>query len=142
MDSLNRSFIKMVSFLIHSNSQFPVDVCDYIGCLFSLESSFGTSNLALDFNNYCGMKNPLVRISSAMYAGRSGEGYFWAEYSSLNSCVVDFLLCLQYHRPKSSDYDTVEHFSRFISGFYCPECDYITKINSIYSQFKLFNNER
>ena len=71
----------------------------FIACQFALESNFGTSQLARNRNNFCGMKTPLVRISSANNAGKPLEAY--ASYSSLNDCVDDYMLCIQYHRPMS-----------------------------------------
>ena len=131
-------FIVNVSSIFKNLTQFPQEVCDFIACQFSLESSFGESGLAHANNNYCGMRNPLVRISSALHAGDAN--YHWAHYVSLENCVLDYLLCLQYYRPLSTDYDSVVHFSRFISKFYCPERTYIDKINLIYQQFKTFKS--
>ena len=131
-------FISGVASFIHTYSQFPLEVCSWIGCQFALESSYGTSRLAIDNNNYCGMRNPLVRISSALHAG--DPNFSWALYDDLESCCVDYLLCVQYHRPISDVYDTVCHFSRFIAQFYCPDKDYIDKINSIYFQFQNYLN--
>lgn len=117
-------------------SQFSDDVCDWIACQFALESSFGESSLARSNYNFCGMKNPLVRISSAIFAGDCN--YYWAQYADFDSCVVDYLLCLQYHQPISTNYDTISHLSAFLRKFYCPDKDYIDKINLIYQQFKTF----
>lgn len=136
MNNSNYSFIVNVSSIFKSLTQFPQEVCDFIACQFSLESYFGESDLACVNNNFCGMRNPLVRISSALHAGDCN--FHWAQYVSLQTCVIDYLLCLQYHRPSSIDYDSVAHFSRFISKFYCPERDYIDKINLIYQQFKFY----
>lgn len=139
MNKANYDFIIKVSDRISHYSQFPEDVCFWSACQFALESSFGESSLAHSNMNFCGMKNPLVRISSAIHCGNGN--YHWAQFIDLDSCVVDYLLCLQYHRPISTNYDTIEHFASFISKFYCPERDYIDKINSIYSQFQLLQNE-
>lgn len=138
MNNSNYSFIANVSSIFKNLTQFSQEVCDFIACQFALESSFGESALAHANNNYCGMKNPLVRISSALHAGDGN--YHWAQYVSLQDCILDYLLCLQYHRPLSTDYDSVVHFSRFISKFYCPERNYINKINLIYQQFKSFKS--
>lgn len=85
------------------------------------------------------MKNPLVRISTAVHAG--DPAFHWAQYDDLEACCFDYLLCLQYHRPKACDYDTIEHFSSFIQKFYCPEMGYIDRVNRIYSQFKIYKHE-
>lgn len=138
MNQTNYLFCSGVAVYIYTYSQFPLDVCNWIACQFALESCFGNSSLARSNNNFCGMKNPLVRISSAIHAG--DPNYFWAQYDDLFSCCVDYLLCIQYHRPLSCDYDTIEHYSCFISKFYCPDRDYIDKVNLIYSQFNSFKN--
>lgn len=130
--------IVLLSSIMSQYSNFSKEVCDFIACQFALESHFGLSPLACDNNNYCGMKNPLVRISSAIHAGDCN--FHWAQYDSIHACVIDYLLCLQYHRPISTNYDTIEHFSAFIKKFYCPERDYIDKINLIYQQFKSFQS--
>lgn len=132
-------FINDVSALVCLYSQFPPEVCDWIGCQFALESSFGESSLAHAKKNYCGMKNPMVRISSAIHAGDCY--YHWAQYVSLDFCVIDYLLCIQFHCPITTNYDSITHYSKFISKFYCLENDYIDKINLIYQQFKLLKNE-
>lgn len=138
MNKSNFDFINKVSCRVFRFSQFTEDVCDWIGCQFALESSFGESSLALSNYNFCGMRNPLVRISSAIHAG---DGlYHWAQYTDIDACIVDYLLCLQYHRPISTQYDTIVHFSSFISKFYCPDRDYIDKINLIYQQFKSYQS--
>lgn len=138
MNKLDFGFIVSVSTIFSEISQFSKEVCDFIGCQFALESSFGRSNLSVTNNNYCGMKNPLVRISTALHAG---DGvYHWAQFQDLYSCCIDYLLCLQYHRPISTQYDTIPHYSAFIKKFYCPDTDYIDKINKIYQSFKSFNS--
>lgn len=138
MNKSQFDFIVSVSSIVSEISQFPDDVCDFIGCQFALESHFGESPLAHTNENYCGMKNPLVRISTALHAGDGN--YFWAQYDDMYSCVIDYLLCLQYHRPISTNYDSISHLSAFLSKFYCPDRDYTNKINLIYQQFKSFQS--
>lgn len=118
---------------------FSEDVAAFIGSQFALESAFGTSSLARRQSNYCGMKTPLVRLSVADNQGVSSDT--WAEYSGLEWCVCDFVLCLQYYRPGSDIKDKISAYSRFISRFYCLDRDYVSKIESIYSQFKNFKND-
>lgn len=134
-----KTFIAQVSsWVFHFG--FSSEVSLFIASQFALESDFGTSNLALKYHNYCGMRCPMVRISTAVNAG-DGQ-CTWASYSNLHDCVTDFILCLQYHRPFSEIKDNIAAYCRFISRFYCPERDYISKINTIYSQFKIYKNER
>lgn len=139
MNRSNYLFCCSVSAIIRTFSQFSADVADWISCQFALESSFGESALAHANNNFCGMKNPLVRISTAVLAGDSNVA--WAQYADLLACCIDYLLCIQYHKPITRDYDSIEHYASFISKFYCPEKGYIERVNLIYSQFKEFKNE-
>lgn len=132
------SFIAEVSLIITNYCPCLRHLSVWIGCQFALESNYGNSNLAKVNNNYCGMKNPLVRISTALHAG--DPLFHWAVYDNLDDCITDYVLCIQYHKPISVDYDTIDHYSRFISKFYCPEVDYIDKINKIYSQFISYKN--
>lgn len=136
MNKLEFGFIVGVSSIISELSQFPQDVADFIGCQFALESDFGRSSLAVGNENYCGMRNPSMRISTAHHAGDGS--YNWASYDDLYSCVIDYLFCLQYHHPCFDNYSSVLGFSNFIRKFYCPEKDYIDRINSIFQQFKSF----
>lgn len=138
MNKSNYLFISNVSSIMRSFTQFPEDVCDFIACQFALESSYGESPLASANNNYCGMRNPLVRVSCAIHAG--DPNFHWAQYADLHACSFDYLLCIQYHKPISTNYDTVKHYSVFISKFYCPEVGYIDKINRIYSQFNSYQD--
>lgn len=117
---------------------FTEEVANFIGCQFALESSYGMSDLARRNSNFCGMKTPMVRLSVADNQGDASS--VWADYSGLEWCICDFVLCLQYHRPYSDIKDNVNAYCRFISRFYCPERDYITKIQTIYSNFKSFKS--
>lgn len=119
---------------------FSDDVSYFIACQFALESDFGNSHLVQQYRNYCGMLCPMVRLTTAFNAGDGSAT--WASYHDLDDCVTDFILCLQYHRPLSDIKYNVVAYCRFISPFYCPERDYISKINSIYTQFKNYKNER
>lgn len=132
------TFIISVSSII--NRYFPClrHLGDWIGCQFALESNFGSSKLALDCCNFCGMRNPMVRISTSFSRGLST--IHWAHYYDLDSCVIDYVLCVQYHKPIDFDIIDPSHYSMFISKFYCPDKGYIDKINKIYSQFKSYQN--
>lgn len=132
-------FIRTVSKYLVVHFNFYQEVADFIGCQFALESCFGTSRLAVEDSNYCGMKRSLVRISSRLRGG-SFESKTFSVYLSLEDCIIDFVLLLQYRRPLSTNIDTIKHYCAFIQGWYCPEKDYIDKIQSIYSQFKNSQN--
>lgn len=113
------------------------DVRDFIICQFALESDFGTSRISLDSRNYCGMRYPLVRLSMAL--DKDPQSGF-AVYGTLQDCVHDYFLCLQYHRPFSHVWDDVEKFKSFIAPWYCPERDYLDKITKIFNQLKSQNH--
>lgn len=139
MEEQKLSFLDKVLTLLAAFG-FNDDVALFIACQFALESNFGTSEIALKHHNYCGMRCPLVRLSTS---SNSGDGNaFWAHYNNMFDCVTDFVLCLQYHQPLSDIKVNIAAYCRFISRFYCPERDYISKITSIYSQFKNYKNER
>lgn len=107
----------------------PFEIKKFIACQFALEHDFGS---LVEDNNHSGMKVPLVRFSVALNAGNGNDR--WASYRSLQDCVDDYMLALQYHRPLRSDYSSVENFSKFIK-FYCPDRNYISNIMAIYNQF-------
>lgn len=115
---------------------FDYEVRLFIACQFALESFYGLSSLAVKSHNYCGMKTPLVRISTADNAGVVSPKDTFARYAGLDWCVCDFVLCLQYHKPLSDIRSSVQSYQNFIKSWYCPEKDYLFKINLIYNQFK------
>lgn len=132
-------FIERVSVILRSVYHVHDQVADFIGCQFALESDYGRSTLALNHHNYCGMKCPLVRVSVAdNYQDNVAN---WAYYSSLEQCICDYMFCLAYRKPCSYVFETINHFTAFIKGWYCPESSYINKIQSIYTQFKSYKNE-
>lgn len=99
-----------------------------IACQFALESDFGKSRLSVGFNNYCGMKVPVLRVTTCIDSSdHSGE---FAHYDSFESCICDYLIWLAYNK--------VNTYSQWESSLrrYCPEADYYKRINSIYYQFK------
>lgn len=110
----------------------PHDVITFIACQFALESSFGTSRLAKECHNHCGMKAPLVRPSTALNRGVS---VVFADYPNKYFCIVDYFLCLSYHQPLAKQLENLDLFKHFIK-FYCPEKDYVNKIINLFNQFK------
>lgn len=100
-----------------------------IACQFALESDFGRSRLAVSSNNHCGMKVPVLRVTTATNISSYDVGSF-ASYDSFESCLSDYLIWLAYNKVNS--YSQWEKSLRI----YCPESDYYNRINSIYKQFK------
>ena len=135
MKEFQKNYIKKVETLIRTNYNVSTEVATFIACQFALESDYGTSNLAVNRNNHCGMKNPLLRPSTAAMAGVSNEHTFFAEFISLEMCIVDYFLCLAFHKPMKCDMLNIENFATFIR-WYCPAKDYADRIKKIYFQFK------
>lgn len=117
---------------------FNDDVSTWFAALFALESNFGNSALAKTHCNYCSMKLPRVRISVATNFGLEEV---WASYKDLFDCILDFVLWLQYQKPLRKELEKPELLYSYFRK-YCPEKDYIDKINRIYSQFKNCYYER
>lgn len=125
-------FIQKVSILVR-NFGFAPDVADFIGCQFALESNFGKSNLAVKYNNYCGMKFPYIRISLAYSISKLNP---FAQYNGLVQCVYDYMLCLNYHHPVAKIKESISEFCLFIKNWYCPDYDYINRITNLYKNYK------
>lgn len=115
----------MRDFGIHDN------VADWIGCQFALESNYGNSRIAKTRNNFCGMKAPFLRPSTNI--GYKG----FARYPSKYFCEIDYLTWLAYNRFTVHDLSNLEQFQLVLKAKkYCPEVDYIERINNIYKQFQ------
>lgn len=125
-------------YFIHSISNvmfgfgFSKEVSDFIGCQFALESDFGKSKLAKEHNNYCGMKFPLVRIN---VCSRISQSNVFAHYDCIRDCFIDYVLCLQYHKPLRKEIEDLSLFKFFIK-WYCPEKDYINKITNLFNLYQ------
>lgn len=132
MEKFKKDFIEM---LIPEFRKFGFcqEVSEFIACQFALESNFGRSHLSTLYNNMCGMRMPLVRITTAI-AKDVNSGF--AIYSSIHDCIIDYMLCLQYHRPMSDIRESIERFKFFIKNWYCPEVDYLNKITKLLKSYK------
>ena len=107
------------------------EVAEWIACLSGLESSFGTSAIAIDCNNYIGMKYPRVRLSTAIDE-RRGHAY----YSSFESCVCDFFYWCMYAGMNQSHFLSLEGFLRkFRAAKYNPNPEYCNRVNLIKDQY-------
>lgn len=132
------NFIDYFRHLFVSCYHFNDDVSIWFASLFALESNYGNSLLAKEHNNLCSMKCPKVRIS---VCSNFGSDDIWATYVSHTICVLDFVLWLQYQRPLRKELESPELLYSYFRK-YCPEKDYISKINRIYQQFKSCYHER
>lgn len=131
MKEENKSFLNEVVSLLPQC--ISLNVRRFIACQFALESDFGHSASALCNNNFCGMKVPSLRITLAL---NLSEKNTFACFAGITSCVHDYLLWLQSNRFTRSELSNVDSFVRHLdySG-YCPEFDYIFKIQNLYSQY-------
>lgn len=112
---------------------FSLEVKRFIACQFALESAFGSSAFAKCRNNYCGMKVPKFRLTFATNLDEVGE---FATYSGLTYCVHDYLIWLvsnKFTRPQR--YCLAEFVDHLQYSGYCPELDYVSKIQMIYSKY-------
>ena len=136
----NKKFIESIAkhWLIR-NIVFSTEIAEFIGCQFALESNFGISRLAIISRNYCGMKPAFRRVSYRIYE-KDDNGF--AVFDSLDSCVLDYVSWIYYNRPNKQELTYLDSFIIFLrNSGYCPEKDYISKIQSIYQQFKNYKNE-
>lgn len=127
---------KVASFFVFASEE----VAAFIGCQFALESNFGESDLANRANNHCGMKSPQVRFSydrSRIYSRSSS----FAKYESLYACLADYSLWLAYNRFTNLELRYLQQFKdKLYNCKYCPEPDYISKIEKIYNEFINYKN--
>lgn len=132
---------KQLDFIREISLKFPFfsqEVSLFIACQFALESNYGSSRLATECNNYCGMKSPRVRFSTEIYPYLSSDvhGDYFAEYDSIDDCVTDYVIWLAFSRFTQRDMSDVQLFcNKLKRSGYCPEPDYITRIFVIYRQF-------
>lgn len=108
------------------------EVRTVIACQFALESDFGSSRLAKENNNICGMKIPLVRPTTQI--GTKG----FASYQNQTQCVIDFMLCLAFHQLGTRELENINYYLNNIKKWYCLDKGYTENIKSIYSQFQNF----
>lgn len=108
---------------------------ELIACQFALESNFGNSNLAQLKNNHSGMKLAKLRLST-----RNPESIddVFARYDSMKDCIVDYVLWLQYQGFRQDS--TVESWKALMK-IYCPEPDYLTRIDRILDNYKIWQVE-
>lgn len=137
MDSLKNGFVMSVANALRRYNSLSSDVRLFIACQFALESDYGRSRIAARNTNYCGMKVPALRLSTAINKGVVDSVGDFAKYNSFADCVLDYVLWLQYNKIPSSAQTDLEAFERFLhDSKYCPALDYLSRIEAIYKQFK------
>ncbi len=122
-----RNYANIIFDLLHCS----VDVAFFIACQFALESSFGTSAIAKENFNLCGMRVPAIRPTTCIGVNRAH-----AKYADYLHCCIDYCLWLSYNAFSQKILSDVDKFrdKLFTSG-YCPETGYSGRIMSIYNQF-------
>lgn len=105
----------------------------FIASQFALESNFGSSPMSLCNNNYSGMKVAKVRLTLAKNLEEAGK---FAVFTGIYSCVLDYLLWLQYNKFSRAELNDLKSFVHHIdiSG-YCNDLGYLDRIQSIYHQY-------
>lgn len=132
---MNEKQIKFIFDISQDFRDFGIldNVADFIACQFALESNFGRARMVETKHNYCGMKCPSYRPTLDL----DFKPNQFARYRSLIECEIDYLLWLAYNRFNRFDLSCIDSFSRLLKAkSYCPEKDYIEKIQSIYQLFK------
>lgn len=130
------SFIKFVKSVCMSRFLIIDSVATWIAAQMALESNFGTSSLAVEANNICGMRYPILRYSLAV-----GQRNGFSVYKSWSQCIADYILRHNYFRITNRDISSIGYFKKFIlrTG-YCPERAYISRVDEIYNQINSQNN--
>lgn len=104
----------------------------YIACQFALESNYGTSSIAMNKLNYCGMKKAHNRITTRSF---DIDNSHFATYNSRYDCICDYLLWLCYYNVSQSA--TIDTLKRIFVN-YCPEPYYTERIDKVYNAFMMF----
>lgn len=127
MNAFQQNFIKSYSDLLIDRYRIVPAVALFIACQFALESDYGRSSIA-QFNNLCGMRFPSFRPTLAKSKTNGG----FAIYDSVDDCIQDYMLRNCIFSPSGKVFTDVKRFSIFIySSGYCPERDYIKRIENV-----------
>lgn len=119
-------YVKNLEFVKAPNVAF------WIACQFALESNFGTSKLAVDYCNICGMKYPRIRHSLAVSSVNGG----FASFNSTYQCVSDYFIRNAYCKAGQSVYSSVSNIKQFLrNSAYCLDKGYFDRIDTIYHQY-------
>lgn len=111
---------------------FAKDVSSFIAAQSCLETDFGRSKVFLSNHNCFGMKYPRKRITLAMDELNNHALY----YSEHFSCV-DYILWMCFNRfPQESHEDLDVFQNNLAKSLFNPYSDYISRIMSIYDQYK------
>lgn len=123
VEFIEKVYEAVLPFHISSN------VALFIASQFALESNYGRSRLALECNNYTGMRTPLIRLSNALNFGISSPKDEFAKYASFKDCVFDYILWIQFHRPLRVYFENLDSYIAFLKkAKYCPTSDYTLRI--------------
>lgn len=126
-----KEFLENVeSFLPES---FSAEVRKVIACQFALESNFGRSPLAENFNNFCGMHHPIRRPSLSLGAVSCN----YASYDSLESCILDYLLWLSWNHISDRKFKRSKEvfLQSVVDANYCPTPGYLNSIINLFNDY-------
>lgn len=128
MDAKKLDFVKMVCTSVERYlPSIDPDVAHWIVAQFCLESDFGRSQISVYRHNICGMKQPSKRLTCSL-----PDSTVFACYSSYDVCIVDYLMCLSHHGCTYDHLKSLSRFRTFIGRFYCPERDYLNRVDKLY----------
>lgn len=129
-ENLKELFLERVFFglLIYNMCD---EVRKFIACQFALESDFGESAIARENYNYCGMKLPSSRPTSAVGMWRGH-----AVYNNIHRCIDDYFYWLLYNRFTQLELNDLFAFkSHLAKSGYCPSSDYVERIDNLFKQY-------
>lgn len=136
---------RVLKSIYHYCPEIDENVALFIAAQFALESEFGRSSIAKDNCNYCGMKIPSSRFTSTVKMSYNLHPSFMS-YANLDECVLDYFYRCAWFQFSFNHFQNVDDFKRVLrNSGYCPEKDYISRIEKIYNQFinlKLSQNEQ
>ena len=122
---------KIVSLFEKFCPSMSSSVLYWVACQFALESNFGRSQRAVMNHNLCGMKIPAVRPS----LNTAVTGVF-SKFDSDEDCVIDYVYLLCYNKFNPFQLTDLDLFRLKLKACkYCPDDDYLDKVNSLFNQF-------
>lgn len=130
MDTKKLEFVKMVgAYVDRYLPSIDTDVALWINAQFCLESDFGRSKISVSRFNICGMKQPSKRLTCSL-----PDSPVFACFSNYDVCFVDYLLCIAHHGCSQEHLSSVVRYRTFIGRFYCPERDYLNRVDKIFRE--------
>lgn len=109
------------------------EVAQFVMAQSILETNHYKSNIYKKNNNLFGMKLAKTRLTTA-----HGENRGHAMYVNTETSLVDYMLWLTYNGFTQNTLKDLDKFKlRLINSGYCPQKDYIKRIEEIYNQIEI-----